>query len=110
MKINSSSFLDVLLNEWSRFLLPPFFFSFLWDSLGSEIRHLQRPQKDPWPFFLLAPPTFFSAAQPTGQGEESVVLLLVVGWSIFQFPTYIFWGVKRKIFVLKGVWKGKNFV
>ncbi len=40
------------------------------------------------------PSYFLSAAQPTDQGEESVVLLLVV-----VVPCKVFWGVKRQNFV-----------
>ncbi len=36
---------------------------------------------------------FLSAAKPTDQGKESVVLLLLVGGTIFQLPMYIIFGV-----------------
>ena len=50
-------------------------------------------------------PLFVSAVQPTGQGEESVVLLVVVG-AVFELPVYSF----LDVFVTKWVSKGKNFV
>ncbi len=57
---------------------------------------------------------FLSAAQPTDQGGESVVLHLVVvavvGGTIFQFPMYSFLGCEKENFVSKWVWKGKNCV
>ncbi len=40
----------------------------------------------PWEFFL-------SEAQPTDQGEESVVLVVVVGGLFFDFPCTVFWEV-----------------
>ena len=59
-------------------------------------------------FFFGVRSLFLSAAQPTDQGDESVVLLVVVivvvvVGTIFQFPMYSFWGVKRQNFVSKGV-------
>ena len=52
------------------------------------------------------------AAQPTDQGEESVVLLLlvvVVGETIFQFPMYSFlWCDYKKLCLKRGV-KKQNF-
>ena len=45
--------------------------------------------------FVILP--FLFAAQPTNQGEESAVLLLVVavGGAIFQFPMYTFLGCEK---------------
>ncbi len=40
------------------------------------------------------PRVFLSAAQPTDQGEESVVLV-VAGGTIFQFPMYSFLGCEK---------------
>ncbi len=52
---------------------------------------------------LFFPPRFLSAAQPTDQGEESVVLLPVVvgGGPFFKFPCTVFWGVRRQNLCLK---------
>ncbi len=38
---------------------------------------------------------FLSAAKPTDQGEESVILV-VVGGEFFSFPCTVLWGVKRQ--------------
>ena len=47
---------------------------------------------------------FLSAAQPTDQGEESVVLLLVVvGGNVLGLPRKSFWGVKRQKLCIKRV-------
>ncbi len=55
--------------------------------------------------------SFLSAAQPTDQGEESVVLVVVGGGTIFQSPMCSFLGCEEaKTLSKKGVWKGKNFV
>ncbi len=53
---------------------------------------------------------FLSAAQPTDQGEESVVLLVVVGaGTIFHLLMYIFWGCeKAKTLSQKGCEKAKT--
>ena len=44
---------------------------------------------------------FLSAAKPTDQGEESVVLLVVGGGLFFSFPCTVFWGVKSQKLCLK---------
>ncbi len=58
---------------------------------------------------ILVFPHFLSAAKPADQGEESIVLVLVlvvdvVGGLFFSFPCTVFWGVKRqKLCVKRGV-------
>ncbi len=60
---------------------------------------------EPWEFMNL----FLSAAQPTDQGEESVLLLLVGGGTIFQSPMYSFLGCeKAKPLSQKGCEKAKT--
>ena len=44
--------------------------------------------------------SFLSSAQPTNQGEESIVVVVVVG-PFFGFPYSVFWGVKRQKLSLK---------
>ncbi len=46
---------------------------------------------------------FLSAAKPSGQGEESVVVLVVV---FSNHPTTVFWGAQN--FVLKWTWIGRS--
>ncbi len=58
---------------------------------------------------------FLSAAQKTGQGEESVIVVLVVaffgGEPFFKFPRTVFWGVKRhKLGLTRGVEKQKHVI
>ncbi len=53
---------------------------------------------------------FLSAAQPTDQGEESVVLVVVVGDHFSVSHVQLFGMRKGKNFVLKGVRESKNFV
>ncbi len=50
-------------------------------------------------------PLFLSAAQPTDQEEESVVVVLLVG-AVFELPVYSF----LDVFVTKWVSKAKNFI
>ncbi len=53
----------------------------------------------------------FICGEATDQGEKSVVLLLLVvgGGAFFSLLFTVFWGVKRKNFVSKGVGKDNNF-
>ncbi len=45
---------------------------------------------------------FLAICGAADQGEDSLVLV-VVGGPFFIFPCTVFWGVKRKNFVSKGV-------
>ncbi len=62
------------------------------------------------PFFA----QFLSAAKPTDQGEESVIVLLlvVVGGvgPFFKSHVQFFWVCKGSNFVSIGMCKGRNFV
>ncbi len=53
---------------------------------------------------------FLSAAQPTDQGEESIVLVVVVGGGDLFSSSHVqfFWGVKRQKLCLKLLCKLKK--